>query len=274
MLLTLGRQRPTSKAVWLSVSALGAITVLAVIAPVLAPHDPKVPIGVPLTAPFSGTGVLGTDQVGRDILSRVLDGMSASWLSSLLLVVVIATVGSLVGVVAGYVGGRVDRVLMAVVDFFLALPAAILAVVIAAVLGPSLRNALIAIGVLSWPYYARLVRAEIRAIKAKPHLEAARMAGNGHFRLMLRHLLPGAWPVILVTVTLDLGGIIMMLAGLSFLGLGRPAPAPELGAMAAQGLPYLLTQWWIPVFPAIAVTCLALIANLAGDALRSQMKAQ
>ncbi|RAY16792.1 ABC transporter permease [Actinomadura craniellae] len=264
----------TRKALWLSAGSLGVITVFAVVAPALAPHDPALPIGVPLSPPFGDTGVLGTDQVGRDVLSRVLGGMSASWLAALALVVVIAGVGSLVGVVAGYLGGWVDRALMALVDFFLALPAAILAVVIAAVLGPSLRNALIAIGVLSWPYYARLVRAEVRAIAARPHLEAAKLAGNGHLRLMLRHLLPGAWPVILVTITLDLGGIITMLAGLSFLGLGRPAPAPELGAMAAQGLPYLLTQWWIPVVPAVAVTCLALVANLAGDALRSQLKAQ
>ncbi|GIH23409.1 cytochrome c550 [Acrocarpospora phusangensis] len=264
----------TRRVTWLSVGSLGAITVFAVIAPLLAPYDATLPIGIPLAAPFGDTGLFGTDQVGRDILSRVLEGMSASWLASAGLVLPIASFGSLVGVVAGYLGGWADRALMAVVDFFLALPAAILAVVIAAVLGPSLRNALIAIGVLSWPYYARLVRAEIRAIASRPHIEAAKLAGNGHLRLVLRHLLPGAWPVILVTVTLDLGGVITMLAGLSFLGLGRPEPAPELGSMAAQGLPYLLTHWWIPVIPAVAVTCLALIANLAGDALRSQMKAQ
>lgn len=253
---------------------LGLVTVAVSLGPILAPHDPTVPVGVPLASPMSGEGLFGTDQVGRDILSRVLHGMSVSWLFSLLLVVLVATVGSVVGAVAGYIGGWTDRVLMSIVDFFLTLPAAILAVVVAAVLGPSLRNAMLAIGILGWPYYARLVRAEVRAIAARPHVEAARLAGNGHLRIIRRHLLPGAWPIVLVTATLDLGGIITTLAGLSFLGLGRPAPAPELGAMTAQGLPYLLTQLWVPMVPALALTALALIANLAGDALRARLKDQ
>jgi peptide/nickel transport system permease protein len=258
----------------LSLGGLGFITLFAVFAPLLAPHDPTVPVGVPFLPPFSENALLGTDQVGRDILSRVLAGMSTSWLSTLLLVAVVAIVGSVVGLVAAYAGGLVDRVLMGIVDFFLALPAAILAIVIAAVLGPSLKNALLAIGVLSWPYYARLVRAEIRALISRPHIEAARLSGNGHARLMRKHLLPGAWPILLITVTLDLGGIIILLAGLSFLGLGRPLPAPELGAMTAQGLPYVLTNWWLPIIPAACVALLALLANLAGDGLRSALKDQ
>ncbi|WP_157544646.1 ABC transporter permease [Nocardioides halotolerans] len=250
------------------------MTVLAVLAPHVQPHDSLVPVGAPYQPPLSGGALLGTDQVGRDVLSRVLEGMSVSWLATLLLVAVVGLVGTAVGLVAGYVGGLLDRVLMAIVDFFLALPAAILAIVIAAVLGPSLKHALIAIGVLSWPYYARLVRAEVRSLVALPFVEAARLSGNGHLRLMVRHILPGAWPVLLVTLTLDLGGTIVILAGLSFLGLGRAAPAPELGAMAAQGLPYLLTNWWIPVVPAACVMLLALVANLSGDGLRSLLKDQ
>jgi peptide/nickel transport system permease protein len=254
--------------------ALIAVTVVTAIAPLLAPHDAEIPIDVPYLPPLSSGALLGTDQVGRDVLSRVLFGMQVSWLSALLIVAISACIGTAIGLLAGYVGGILDRVLMAVVDFFLALPAAILAIVIAAVLGPSLKNALIAIGILSWPYYARLVRAEIRSLVARPHVEAARMGGNGHGRIMFRHLLPGAWPVLLVTITLDLGGIIVILAGLSFLGLGRPSPAPELGAMAAQGLPFLITNWWIPIVPATCVAVLALVANLAGDGLRNILKDQ
>ena len=243
-----------------------------VLAPLLAPHDPTLPVGVPLSPPGSDQAVLGTDQVGRDVLSRVMHGVSVSWLSALALVVVITVVGSVVGAVAGYVGGWTDQVLTAIVDFFITLPAAILAIVVAAVLGPSLFNALLAVALLGWPYYARLVRAEVRALATRPHVEAARLAGNGRWRVLFRHVLPGAWPIVLITMTLDLGGIVSLLAGLSFLGLGRPAPAPELGAMAAQGLPYLLTQWWIPIIPAIAVTVLTLAANLCGDSMRSQIE--
>jgi peptide/nickel transport system permease protein len=254
--------------------ALITVTVFTAIAPLLAPHDAEIPIDVPYLPPFSSGALLGTDQVGRDVFSRVLFGMQVSWLSALLIVAISACIGTVIGLLAGYVGGILDRLLMAVVDFFLALPAAILAIVIAAVLGPSLKNALIAIGILSWPYYARLVRAEIRSLIARPHVEAARMGGNGHGRIMFRHLLPGAWPVLLVTITLDLGGIIVILAGLSFLGLGRPSPAPELGAMASQGLPFLITNWWIPIVPATCVAVLALVANLAGDGLRNILKDQ
>jgi peptide/nickel transport system permease protein len=258
----------------ISGGTLAFVTAFAAVAPWLAPHDPLIPTGVPYQPPLSDGALLGTDQVGRDLLSRVLEGMSVSWLSALALVVVVGIVGTAVGLAAGFLGGVVDRVLMAVVDLFLALPAAILAIVIAAVLGPSLMHALIAIGVLSWPYYARLVRAEVRALMSRPFLEAARLSGNGRLRLMVRHILPGAWPILLVTLTLDLGGTVVVLAGLSFLGLGRAAPSPELGAMTAQGMSYLLTNWWIPVIPAICVTVLALVANLAGDGLRAILKDQ
>lgn len=253
---------------------MALVTAFAILAPHIEPHSPVVPVGLPYEHPFSSGALLGTDQVGRDILSRVLDGMSVSWLATLLLIAAVGAFGAVIGLLSGFLGGVVDRVLMAVVDLFLTLPAAILAIVIAAVLGPSLLHALLAIGLLSWPYYARLERAEVRALMGRPFVEAAKLSGSGRSRVMLWHVLPGTWPVLLVTLTLDLGGTLVVLAGLSFLGLGRPSPAPELGAMTAQGLPFLLTNWWIPVMPAICVMGLALVANLAGDGLRSLLKDQ
>jgi peptide/nickel transport system permease protein len=157
---------------------------------------------------------------------------------------------------------------MRVTDAFLALPGPVLAIAVVAALGPSLWHTLIAVSVVWWPFYARIMRGEIRALAARPHVEAARLAGAGRLRIALRHLLPGALAPTMVTASLDVGNLVLTLAALSFLGLGAPAPAPELGAMSARGLPYLLQEWWVPVMPGVAVMVLALVANLAGDGLR------
>jgi peptide/nickel transport system permease protein len=177
-------------------------------------------------------------------------------------------IGGLIGLIAGASGGWVDDLLMRITDVFLALPGPILAIAVVAALGPSLRHTLIAVGIVWWPFYARIVRGEVKALAARPHLEAARLAGVGRIRLAVRHLLPGAIPATMVTASLDVGNLVLTLAGLSFLGLGAPAPAPELGAMAARGLTYLLQEWWVPVMPGVAVLLLALLSNLAGDGLR------
>jgi peptide/nickel transport system permease protein len=264
--------RSQSLAGRISVLTLAAVTVGAIIAPHLAPHSPNVPVGIPFTPPFHSGAWLGTDQVGRDVLSRVLSGISTSWLSTLAVVIVMASVGTLVGVIAAFSGGILDRVLMAIVDFFLSLPGAVVAIVIAAALGPSLMHALLAIAVLGWPYYARVIRSETRALMHRPHMEAARLARASRTRLLTKHLIPGTLPALVVNVSLDLGGILVLLAGLSFLGLGQPEPAPELGAMTAQGLTFLLTNWWIPVVPGLVVMGLALIANFAGDGIRTLLR--
>jgi peptide/nickel transport system permease protein len=160
---------------------------------------------------------------------------------------------------------------MRTTDVFLALPSPILAIAVVAALGPSLPHTLMAVAIVWWPFYARIVRGEVKALAARPHVEAARLAGVSRARVAFRHLLPGAIPAILVTASLDVGNLIITLAALSFLGLGAPAPAPELGAMSARGLTYLLQQWWVPVMPGLAVLFLALSSNLAGDALRDLM---
>ena len=153
-------------------------------------------------------------------------------------------------------------------DLFLALPGALVAIAVVAAIGPSLRNTLIAVSIVWWPYYARIIRGEVRAIAARPHIEAARLSGVGQGRLIWRHILPGAIPAAIVAASLDVGNVILLLAALSFLGLGQPAPAPELGADTARNLSLLLVDWWVPVIPGLAVLLLALVANLGGDGLR------
>lgn len=257
---------------WLGVSLLVVLTVIAVAVPLLAPYNPLVPVGVPLQAPGKNGFLLGTDSVGRDILSRVLFGVRSSWFAALVVVGVGLIIGGLVGLIAGAVGGWIDATLMRITDGFLSLPAPVLAIAVVAALGPGFVHTLIAVSIVWWPFYARLVRGEVARLKARPHVEAARLAGVGRIRVAVRHLLPGAVPNALVAASLDLGTLILTLAALSFLGLGQSAPAPELGADAARNLSYFLQQWWIPVMPGLGVLVLAVIGNIAGDSLRNLMK--
>jgi peptide/nickel transport system permease protein len=257
---------------WAGFSLLVAVTVIAVAVPVLAPHDPLLPVGMPLQAPGKGGFLLGTDSVGRDILSRVLYGVRSSWFAALVVVAVGLLIGGLVGLIAGAAGGWVDSLLMRITDAFLSLPAPVLAIAVVAALGPSFVHTLIAVSIVWWPFYARLVRGEVARLAARPHVEAAKLAGVSPFRLAGRHLLPGAVPNALVAASLDVGTLILTLAALSFLGLGQSQPAPELGADSARNLSYFLQQWWVPVMPGLGVLVLALVGNIAGDCLRNLMK--
>jgi peptide/nickel transport system permease protein len=263
--------RTRSRADLLSAGLLVLVTLVALAAPLLAPHGPLDSVGTPTTAPGAEGFLLGSDSVGRDIFSRVLYGLRSSWLAALTVVAIGVVVGGLIGLVAGARGGWVDNVLMRVTDGFLALPAPVVAIAVVAALGPGLFHTLLALSIVWWPFYARILRGEVRALAARPHVEAARLAGAGQVRIALKHLLPGAVPAALVTASLDLGTLVLTLAGLSFLGLGQSAPAPELGADAARNLSYLLQDWWIPVMPGIAVALLSLAANIAGDGIRNLM---
>jgi peptide/nickel transport system permease protein len=250
---------------------LFVLVVAGVFAPLIAPYNPTVPSGIPFTPPLSGGHLLGTDEVGFDIFSRVLFGLRASLVGVVLVVTSGVVIGGTIGLVAGTVGGWVDTVLMRLTDLFLALPGPVLAIAFVAALGPSEFHTLVAVAIVWWPFYARIMRGEIRSLAARPHLEAAALAGAGPFRRAFRHLLPGAVPAIVVTASLDVGNLVLTLAGLSFLGLGAPAPAPELGAMAARGLQFLLQEWWVPVMPAMAVFLLTMASNLSGDGLNNAM---
>lgn len=268
-----GISRRMSRASVLDRAALGAlllVTVMAVFVPLIAPYGTDTIVGDAFAHP-TWHFLMGTDDVGRDIFSRVLYGLRTSWFSALAVIASGVLVGGSIGLVAGSAGGWIDTVLMRFTDVFLALPGPVLAIAVVAALGPSLPHTLLAVAIVWWPFYSRIVRGEVKALAARPHLNAARLAGVGRARLALRHLLPGAIPATLVTASLDVGNLVLTLAALSFLGLGAPEPAPELGAMSAQGLPYLLTDWWVPVMPGLGILFLALASNLAGDGLRDLM---
>ncbi|WKG05527.1 ABC transporter permease [Mycolicibacterium sp. HK-90] len=259
---------------WAGFSTLIVLTLLVIAVPWIAPHDPLTPVGMPLQAPGKNGFLLGTDSVGRDILSRVLYGARSSWFAALVVVAAGLAIGGLVGLIAGASGGWIDSLLMRITDAFLSLPAPVLAIAVVAALGPGFVHTLIAVSIVWWPFYARLVRGEIARLAARPHVEAAKLAGVSRFRLATRHLLPGAVPNALVAASLDLGALILTVAALSFLGLGQAAPAPELGADSARNLSYFLQQWWIPVMPGLGVLVLALVGNIAGDCLRNLMKSR
>jgi peptide/nickel transport system permease protein len=264
-----GRIRTADK---LAFAFFGAVCLIALLGPLFAPYDPIVRVGEPFMRPGDGGFLLGTDESGRDVLSRLLFATRSTWFSAIVVIAITAVVGAVVGTIAGAVGGIVDSILMRTVDLFLALPGPLLAIAIVAALGPSLRNTLIAVAIVWWPWYARIVRNEVRAIAARPHVEAARLAGTKGFRLGRRHLLPGALPPLVVCATLDVGTLILTITALSFLGLGAPSPEPELGSMLASGISYLLLYWWLPVLPSIVITVLAFAGNLVGDSARTLME--
>lgn len=254
---------------YVAVSAFAIVTVVAVLAPVLPPYTAAQIAGDPALPPGSSGHLLGTDNNGRDLLSRTLFGIQTSWLSALAIVAIGLVVGGLIGLVAGAAGGRVDTVLMRITDGFLALPAPVLAVAIVAALGPGLFHTLIAVSIVWWPYYTRIVRGEVVALAARPHVEAAKLAGAGAVSVVFRHLLPGVLPSSVVAASQDVGNVILTLAALSFLGLGAPAPAAELGADTARNMSELLNNWWIPVVPGVAVGLLSLIATVSGDGINT-----
>ena len=277
-LVARGRLRPVSVGgarlrrpmAWALVGLLALVTLVAVFARQLAPYNPIQPVGPLNLPPLSPGHLLGTDGIGRDLLSRTLIGIQVSWLSALVVVASGLLIGGTIGLIAGATGGWVDSVLlMRVTDLFLALPGALVAIAIVAALGSGLVNTLIGVALVWWPYYARIVRGETKALAARPHVEAARLAGVGRPRILTRHLLPGVVPTAVVSASLDIGNVVLLLAALSFLGLGQRAPAPELGADTARALSQLLSQWWVPGIPGIAVLLLSLIANVGGDAIRN-----
>ncbi|MDR1798701.1 MAG: ABC transporter permease [Bifidobacteriaceae bacterium] len=253
---------------WFCVSLFGVITLVAVLAQHLAQYDPVQPAGKAKLPIGSADHLLGTDHIGRDLLSRIIIGLQTSWLVALAIVALSLVAGTVVGVIAGTVGGWVDKVLMRFTEVFQSLPTLLVAMAVAMALGHGIKNTMIAILVVWWPYYARIIRGEVRAIASRPHVEAARQAGASWPRVMLFHIIPGMVPTAIITASLDVGSTVLTLATLSFMGLGREVPFPELGADSANTLDQLSTAWWIPVLPGMAVMVLTLVANLTGDAVR------
>lgn len=262
--IVLLRQLPLAEQTGLGL--LAALVLLALVGPLFV-TSPTLSAGVSF-APPSWHAFLGTDDIGQDIFSRCIYGMRTSLAAAAIVVLFGVVVGGLIGLVSGALGGIVDTILMRLTDTALALPGPVLAIAVVAALGPSLPHTVIGVAAVWWPWYARLVRGEVRALAARPHLDAARLAGASPLRLMFRHLLPGATAPVIVAASLDVQILVLTLAGLSFLGLGSPPPAPELGAMAARGTDYLFGYPWIPLAPGVAVFLIAVAANLAGDGVR------
>jgi peptide/nickel transport system permease protein len=250
---------------------LVVFVVAAIAAPLIAPDNPNAFDGAAKFLAPSGSHLFGTDDVGRDLFSRVIYGARYSLLSAVAILAFAATVGTTIGLIAGYAGGWVDEILMRVTDMFLAFPALILAMAAAAALGPSLFNAAVATGIVWWPWYARLVRGQVLHLKNEPFVAAARVAGASRQRVMVRHILRNCTTPIIVQMSLDVGYAILTMAALSFVGLGAQPPTPEWGSMIATGRDYYLNQWWFATFPGLAIFLVVMAANLVGDGLQDAL---
>ena len=240
--------------------------VVAVFAPLIAPHDPLAQTFTPAQSP-SLSHLFGTDELGRDVFSRVVYGARISPPIALLLVGLAMIIGGLLGALAGYFRGIVDGALMRVVDLFFAFPAIILAMVVAAVLGRGLQNAALAIVVVAWPSYARVVRGLVLSVGDSEFVQSARLLGAPARRALVRDVLPNVAGPVLVLATLDLANAILLLSGLSFLGLGAQPPQAEWGSMVATGTQYF-QWWWMGTFPGLAIFSVVLAFNFLGDSLR------
>ncbi len=249
-----------------------ALVLVALFADRLAPYSPYVgDLRATRLLPPSAAHWFGTDDQGRDILSRVIFGTRITLVVVVLVALLAAPIGLAVGTVAGYAGGMVDAALMRITDIFLAFPRLILALAFVAALGPGIENAVIAIAITSWPPYARIARAETLTIRQTEYIAAVEMIGASPWRIVLRHIMPLCVSSVIVRVTLDMAGIILTAAGLGFLGLGAQPPTPEWGAMIANGRLYVLDQWWVAAAPGAAIFVVSLGFNLLGDGLRDAL---
>jgi peptide/nickel transport system permease protein len=243
---------------------------ITLLAPWLAPYNPLRQAIPDRLQPPSSTYLFGTDQLGRDILSRVMYGGRISLPAALAVVIVAGLVGTVVGATAGFLGGVLEEIFMRLTDIFMAFPTIILAMAIAAALGPNVGNAIIAMVVVWWPNYARMVRSLVLTVKENEYVQASRALGATETRVLWRVVVPNSFPPVLVMGTLDLGNAILVFAGLSFLGLGAEPSQPEWGRMVADGIKFF-DQWWISTFPGLAIFLIVMAFNFLGDGLRDAL---
>ena len=250
------------------------IVVIALLAPLLAPFPADAGSA---THPFivlrppSAQHWFGTDNVGRDIYSRVLYGARISPLIAVIVLAISCAVGIPLGVAAGYFGGWLDETIMRVTDIFLAFPPLLLALALAAVLPASITTVIIVIALTWWPWYTRLIRGQAASVAGRPYIDSCRALGISRWRIIFRHVLPNSITPLIVQVSLDVGGVILTVSALSFLGLGAQDPTPDWGLMVAEGQDYFLTSWWVVTFPGIAILVTAFAFTLLGDGLRDLM---
>ncbi|HXO03204.1 MAG TPA: ABC transporter permease [Stellaceae bacterium] len=245
--------------------------VLAILAPLISPYDPLATNWAAVRKPPTALHLFGTDEIGRDVLARIIWGARASLLAGLVSVSLALAAGVPIGLVSGYFGGIIDGTLMRMVDAMLAIPFLILAISLAAFLGPSLANAMIAIGVSQTPIFARLTRGQVLTVKHEEYIEAARAVGNPHHRIVLRHILPNIVPPLLVQATLAAAAAIIAEASLSFLGLGEQPPDPSWGSMLNTAKNFISQAPWMALWPGLAIFTLVLSLNLFGDGLRDAL---
>jgi peptide/nickel transport system permease protein len=245
-----------------------SLVVIALIAPLIAPFDPvQMDLGNRLQAP-SAEHFMGTDELGRDIFSRILFGTGLALKIMVIVLLIDLPLGVFLGIMAGYFGGWFDELIMRIADTFMAFPRLVLAMAIGAALGPSLVNTMIAIAVTLWPTYARLARGETLSIKERTFIEAEKAVGTPTWRILFSNILPLCSSTTIVRATLDMGNVIRIAAGMSFIGLGAQAPTPEWGLMVSTGRDFLVNQWWVPTFPGLAILVTVFGFNLLGDGIR------
>ncbi|MET0171628.1 ABC transporter permease [Agrobacterium sp. lyk4-40-TYG-31] len=250
---------------------LAILILAAIFAPLIATHDPYVQdLTNVLKAPGDGH-LFGTDELGRDIFSRLIFGARITLTIIFLVSIVVGPIGLIIGTASGYLGGKFDTVMMRITDIFLSFPSLILSLAFVAALGPSLNNAIIAIALTSWPPIARLARAEAMTFRNADYIAAARLQGASPMRIIVKSIMPMCLPSVLIRLTLNMATVILTAAGLGFLGLGAQPPLPEWGAMIATGRRYMLDNWWLVTFPGVSILSVSLAFNLLGDGLRDAL---
>src|SRR5690349_6624744 len=252
-------------------AVIALLVLCAIFAPLISPYDPTVQSWSAVRQPPSAAHVFGTDDVGRDVFTRVIFGARASLLAGVISVSIALSIGVPLGLIAGYRGGFIDALLSRITDAMLACPFIILAIALAAFLGPSLGNAMIAIGITTTPIFMRLTRGQVMAVKVEDYVEAARAVGNPHWRIALLHILPNILPALLVQATLSIAAAIIAEAALSFLGLGQQPPAPSWGSMLNAAQRFLVNAPWMAIWPGLAIFLTVLSFNLVGDGLRDAL---
>ena len=243
------------------------VVLIAIFAPKIIPYSFDEEVGASLTAP-NGKYFFGTDQIGRDLFSRVIYGARYSIFMTMTLVFIIFVVGTVLGVIAGYFGGIADSVIMRIGDMMIAFPGLILAIAIAGLLGPSVRNAIIAISAVTWTKYARLARSMVLKIKQELYVEAAKITGSRNYSVIFKYIIPNMITTMIVTAVSDMGTIMLEIAGLSFLGFGAQPPIPEWGAMLNEGRETYTQAPWTMIYPGLAIVIVVIIFNMLGDSVR------
>ena len=267
-ILTFLLKSPTSA---FGIVVLALLILTEIFAPLIAGHDPYMQNLDNTLSPPSAAHFFGTDELGRDIFARIVQGSRITLTIIFLVTITVGPIGLFVGTVAGYFGGKTDVVLMRVTDIFLSFPSLILSLAFVAALGPSLNNAIIAISLTAWPPIARLARAETMTFRGADYISAARLQGASPARIIWKSIVPMCLPSVLIRLTLNMATVSLTAAGLGFLGLGAQPPMPEWGAMIATGRRYMIDSWWLVTSPGLAILCVSLAFNLLGDGLRDAL---